>query len=109
MQEIERAKANNVGAVLQIAKGILNKYIEPMREANREKLIKVVDRIREEYNRMTDELRHKAKLLEALNPEKILSQGYAILSGKISPGEMIEITTLKQEIEAEIKNIKERK
>ena len=109
MQKIEKAKANNAGAVLQIAKGILNKYIEPMREANREKLIKAVDRIREEYNRMTDELRHKAKLLEALNPEKVLSQGYAILSGKISPGEMIEITTLKQEIEAEIKNIKERK
>ncbi len=109
MQEIEKAKANNAGAVLQIAKGILNKYIEPMREANREKLIKAVDRIREEYNRMTDELRHKAKLLEALNPEKVLSQGYAILSGKISPGEMIGITTSRQEIEAVIKNVKERK
>ena len=109
MQEIEKAKANNAGAVLQIAKGILNKYVEPMREANRDKLVKAVDKIKEEYRKVTDDVRHKVKLLETLNPEKILRQGYAILSGKISPGEMIGITTSRQEIEAEIKKIKERK
>ena len=109
MQEIGKAKANNAGAVLQIAKGILNKYVEPMREANRDKLVKAVDKIKEEYRKVTDDVRHKVKLLETLNPEKVLRQGYAILSGKISPGEMIGITTSRQEIEAEIKKIKERK
>jgi hypothetical protein len=43
-----------------------------------------------------------------LNPEKVLEQGYAILSGKISPGNVVKITTFKNEIEAEIKSIKER-
>ena len=109
MQEIEKAKNNNAGAVLQIAKGIMNKYIEPMREANREKLIKAVERIKEQYSKVVEDMRHKVKLLETLNPEKVLSQGYAILSGKISPGEVIDIMTSKEEIEAEIKKVKERK
>ena len=54
-------------------------------------------------------LQQKLKILEALNPEKVLRQGYAILSGKISPGSFLKITTMKQEIKAEIKEIHERK
>ena len=108
MQEIEKAEENNAGAVLQIAKGIMNKYIEPMREANREKLLKAVERVKEQYSKVVDDMRHKVKLLETLNPEKVLSHGYAILSGKISPGEVIGIMTSKEEIEAEIKKVKER-
>ncbi len=54
-------------------------------------------------------IKQKLKMVEALNPEKILKQGYAIISGKISPGGVVKITTLKQEIKAEIKEIHERK
>ena len=49
------------------------------------------------------------KILEALNPEKVLKQGYAILAGKISPGSMVDITTLRHIIKAEVKEIYERK
>ena len=31
---------------------------------------------------------------EILNPEKVLKQGYAILSGKVSPGSVVKITTV---------------
>lgn len=51
----------------------------------------------------------KVKILEALNPEKVLRQGYAILSGKVSPGSVINITTFDKEITAEVKEIHERK
>ena len=51
----------------------------------------------------------KVKILEALNPEKVLRQGYAILSGKVSPGSVVNITTYDKEITAEIKEIHERK
>ena len=51
----------------------------------------------------------KVKILEALNPEKVLRQGYAILSGKVSPGSVVNITTFDKEIMAEIKEIHERK
>ena len=49
------------------------------------------------------------KLVERLNPELVLKQGYSIISGKLAPGENVEITTLKQTAKAEIKAVKERK
>ena len=48
------------------------------------------------------------KVLEQLNPERVLARGYALLSGKVALGSVINITTLRQEIKAEIKDIKER-
>ena len=48
------------------------------------------------------------KVLESCNPEKVLSQGYAILRGKVSPGETLEITTKAQLIEAKITKLTER-
>jgi exodeoxyribonuclease VII large subunit len=48
------------------------------------------------------------KVLEQLNPERVLERGYALLSGKVAVGNVVNITTLKQEIVAEIKDIKER-
>lgn len=49
------------------------------------------------------------KILESFNPDLILSRGYAILSGKLELGNVVKITTLNQELSAEIKQIKERK
>lgn len=48
-------------------------------------------------------------ILKSLNPENILKNGYAILTGKIEIGSEIGITTDKKNIIAEIKSIKERK
>lgn len=53
-------------------------------------------------------LSHKIKMLEMANPEKVLRQGYAILSGKVSPGNVVKITTFDKEINAEIKEIYDR-
>ena len=85
-----------------------NKYIEPMLKLNEEKTRKCLEKLRTELNGMMEVLRQKLKLLEVLNPEKVLEQGYAILAGKISPGNVVKITTFKQEIEAEVKKVKER-
>lgn len=54
-------------------------------------------------------LSHEIKLLEAMNPEKVLRQGYAILKGKISPGSIVKITTFDKDINAEIKEVYDRK
>lgn len=48
------------------------------------------------------------KLISRLNPDLVLRQGYAILSGKLAPGSHLEITTHNQLIEATINTIKER-
>lgn len=109
IQEIERAQKSNREKVGKISRGLTMKYIEPMREDNRGKMQQLLKRIKEEYEKMESELGYKMKVLAALNPEKVLAQGYAILSGKIIYGNVVKITTFKQEIEAEIKKIKERK
>lgn len=51
------------------------------------------------------ELRQKMRMIEMLNPEKVLAQGYAILAGEVKAGNVVKITTLKQEIKAEIKEV----
>ena len=48
-------------------------------------------------------------ILKSLNPENVLKNGYAILTGKIEVGSEIGITTHEKRITAEIKSIKERK
>lgn len=53
-------------------------------------------------------LSNQIKVLAAMNPERILKQGYAILNGKISPGSVVKIITFEQEIKAEVKEIYER-
>ena len=108
LQEIEKMRSLNVGKVERIMHGLLVKYIEPMRAANKEKMKKCLEKIQLEYNEVHAGLIQKMKLLNALNPEKVLRQGYAILAGKVSPGSVVKITTYEKEIAAEIKEIKER-
>ncbi len=43
-----------------------------------------------------------------MNPERVLKQGYAIIEGKISPGNVVKITTYDKNINAEIKDVHER-
>ena len=109
LQEIERARLNNRETVERVSRSLRLKFIEPMLAANREKIERALKEINRKYYELENDLRHKMKLLEVLNPEKVLSQGYAILSGKISPGEMIDITTHDKEIKAEVKELHERK
>ena len=131
LQEIERAKKNNLSRIEDIKRKTLEqitlarqqnvtqikrviglikaKYLEPMIDANREKVRRCLEKIKIEFERIDNSLRQKIKTLEVLNPEKVLSQGYAILTGKISPGSVVKITTYKQEIDAEVKKVEERK
>ena len=108
LQEIDRGKENNRATIEKVARGLLNKYVEPMLKANQEKITKILTKIKDDFDKLERDVKQKLKLLDILNPEKVLSQGYAVLSGKISPGELVKIITFKNEIEAEVKQIKER-
>lgn len=109
MQEIERASKHNFDKIERVSRSLTMKYIEPMLAANEKKLTDIMSRINDKYNELVNILQHKMKLLEVLNPEKVLKQGYAILSGKISPGNVVKITTYNKEINAEVKEIYERR
>lgn len=83
------------------------------RDRKTEKIEEKVDKIRQkiemEIEMLSNELAQKRRLLEALNPEKVLKQGYAILAGKVSLGNVVKITTFKKEAEAKIIKVRERK
>ena len=74
-----------------------------------EKIARIKDRIYLEIRLIENSLLQKKRILEVLNPEKILKQGYAILSGDLKVGNVVKITTLDSEVEAEVKNLRKRK
>lgn len=74
-----------------------------------EKIRMIRQRIDFEIRNFESLISQKKQILEVMNPEKILKQGYAILSGEKIVGSVVKITTFEDEIEAEIKKIKERK
>ncbi len=109
VEKIESARRDNYNKCEKVAHGLLTKYIEPSLETFGNKMRLVRQKIVDEINLATSLVKSKLVVLEALNPEKVLSQGYAILTGKISPGSVVEITTKKHEITAEVKKVSDRK
>ena len=108
LQEVDNAKVGNANKCEKISRGLMTKYIEPMLSENQNKVMQIYEKIKNAINLNLENLKQKIVMLEALNPEKVLKQGYAILNGKISPGNVVKITTFTQEINAEIKNVKKR-
>ena len=108
LQQVDQAKFENREKVQKVSRGLLTKYIEPSLEANRIKMTQLLQKIQGKVTEMQQNVQNRLKLLEALNPEQVLAQGYAILSGKISPGMLIKITTFSSDIEAEVKKVMER-
>ena len=109
LQQIENARTMNINKMERASTGLLHKYIEPMLTSCKEKIHQIQQKLEGECTSLENMIQQKIKLLELLNPEKVLAQGYAILSGKISPGSVVEITTMKEVIKAEVKEIHERK
>ena len=69
---------------------------------------RIFDTINLRIGDMERMLKSKFQILEAHNPERVLKQGYAILNGKISVGNVVKITTFEKQIKAEVKEINER-
>ncbi len=101
-------KLNIESMVLRLNNLIFEK-IRAEKSEIQEKILRVVREIKNKIEVLDSDVKQKIKIIEALNPEKVLKQGYAILNGKISPGSVVKITTHKKEIKAEIKEIYERK
>ena len=107
-QGVDDAIKSNHDKLERVSRGLLLKYIEPMLIKNQEKIKQCHEKIQTEFKRINNIVLQKKQMLEALNPDRVLKQGYAILKGKVSPGSVVKITTFKQEIQAEIKEIYER-
>lgn len=95
-------------SILRVRDVILDR-ISSKRNETLDKINRIMRDMKNKIDILYDNVKQKIKIIEALNPEKILKQGYAILTGKVSPGSVVKITTHKQEIKAEIKEAYDRK
>ena len=73
------------------------------------KTIGISSKILNEIESSVYKVKNLRKVLEGLNPENVLKNGYAIVTGKLRVGEEIKIETLRAKIKAEIKEVKEKK
>ena len=55
------------------------------------------------------EIAAQKRVLAQLNPDNVLERGYALIRGEAKVGNVVEITTYKQDIKAKVTEIKERK
>ena len=92
---------------VRIGQFIIQKITE-LQNSTTQNLRDAHKKLRENFENYVKILETKQKILEIINPEKVLRQGYAILSGKISPGSVVKITTHTKDIKAEIKEIHDR-
>ncbi|MBQ6375427.1 exodeoxyribonuclease VII large subunit [Candidatus Saccharibacteria bacterium] len=109
VSEVNDALFYNREKCVRVSRSLLLKYIEPTRGENRRKMNEVLTKIKGGCRNACDNLEQKMRMIEMLNPEKVLKQGYAIVAGEMDVGNVVKITTFKQEIEAKINKIQERK
>lgn len=87
---------------------LFNTEVEKRISEVREEILRVGDELIVRITTLESEIASQRRILAQLNPEKILERGYALVKGEVSVGNVVEITTSKQEIKAKITEIKER-
>ncbi len=109
MGETQRATDDNREKIEKLSHGMLTRYIEPKLSEIQKNISDVLVNIKREFELKDSYIKQKVKILSALNPETVLKQGYAILSGKMSPGSVVKITTYDSEITTLIQKIIKRR
>lgn len=104
----KKAVATNVRTNIERVASSLDYRISKMKDDQREKVLQAMNVIYMRITNLKKELVSKIKVLNELNPEKVLKRGYAILSGNIEIGTVVKITTIDKGIKAEVKEINER-
>lgn len=83
-------------------------YLDSLVSANRSALSNLQQGINAKISQALADLQSQRTLLESFNPEAVLKQGYAILSGDLSPGSVLEIQTYQNLIKAKVQNVHQR-
>ena len=99
------ALTSEVNTMIRRAGDNLLFRIDKLRKEQYEKTMQVYNVVQIKISSYQKELLDKIKILEALNPDKILERGYAIVRGEIDVGNVVKITTVDNEISAEIKEV----
>ena len=103
-----KAEIANIYNNVRRARNAILTNINSLSASNHNNIKSISREISARISAISNEIAQKIRLISALNPDKILEQGYAIITGKISPGNVVKITTSKQIINAEVKNVESR-
>ena len=87
---------------------LFNTKVDELLRINRDEIARVGHDIVVKITTVENEIAAHCKILEQLNPDKVLERGYALMRGDTKVGSVVEITTFKQEIEAKVTKVKER-
>lgn len=102
------AETARVRAEISRLSGFLNDKISSLMTETRQQVARARQAVELKIEAMEGEVRSRMKILEHLNPEKVLAQGYALVTGEMAQGNVVKITTSQYEAEAEVKKLKER-
>ena len=104
----KRAEVNRIHDNLQSLAKYLGHYLDTTKDTQKSQLTSVKTLIEARVKNAQNELQNTQKLLESLNPENVLRQGYSIVTGNFSPGNVVKITTHQQIINAEVIDVHNR-
>lgn len=98
----------NIRSDIARINNLFNTEVEKQISAVRDGVLRVGADLTTKLDALNDEIMAQRKILEQLNPEKVLERGYALIKGEIAIDNVVNITTSKQEVKAKITEIKER-
>jgi exodeoxyribonuclease VII large subunit len=98
-----------IGMMIDRIDTILFNRADAEKKSAKEKIVQATNAIYMQIRDAQAKVSNQLKVLVAMNPETVLKRGYAILNGDISPGSVVEITTIDKAIKAEVKEVNDRK
>lgn len=103
-----REIAENVRSDIKRINNLLNTKIDEITGVNRTEIIRVGQEIGRKIELFKQDILAQRKILEQLNPERVLERGYALVRGDILVGAEVDIVMTNRDIRAKITEIKER-
>ena len=110
-QMLSRDRKEVVASIRDAIKRInilLNTEVDKRIAEVRDSIVRVGQDIVVKNTAIGSEIAAQRRILDQLNPEKVLERGYALVRGAIEIDNVVEITTSTQEVKAKITEVKER-
>ena len=101
--------ASNIKSEVLRVKNLLSVKIDDEVLANHNEIERVRRDVIMKIDASISDIGGRVKILNQLNPEKVLERGYALIKGELVQNSVVKITTEKNEIEAKILEIRERR
>lgn len=103
------AEINKLHSDIAHIKAQINERINSLIINTSNQFLSIKNTISLKIDSAINNLHSQIKLLEHLNPENVLAQGYSLITGKLQEGNVVKITTKEHTAEAKIIKVKERK